>query len=83
MDGKVNVAENLQRGFAQSSDDRNMRDVMPALTTSLTPGLLILTVGIVMLSVKMHWIPMSMVYKLWPLVLIVIGLGKLEEWWRS
>lgn len=83
MDGKVNVAENLQRGFAQSSHDRNMRDGMPALTTSLTPGLLILTVGIVMLAVKMHWVPMAMVYKLWPLVLIVIGLGKLEEWWRS
>jgi fatty acid desaturase len=52
------------------------------LSDSLTPGLLILTVGIVLLISQLGWLSPEELWNLWPIGLIMAGISELEEWWR-
>lgn len=53
------------------------------LATSLTPGLLIMTVGVILLAYQLQWVSAGTLWKFWPVALILAGVSELESWWRE
>lgn len=54
-----------------------------SLAASLTPGLLIVTIGSIALAYQMQWVSAATLWKLWPISLILAGVSELEAWWRA
>ncbi len=47
-----------------------------------TPGLVLMTVGFILLADKFHWLEVESLWKLWPVALIIVGFVELAKWWR-
>ena len=67
----------------RASDPATTGEATPAIFRSLTPGLFLITLGSLLLTMQLELLDVEQLWKLWPIGLIMAGISELEQWWRN
>lgn len=53
------------------------------LEYSVTLGIVLITIGVLLLAIQMGWVDPGLLWKFWPVALILAGVFELKSRWRE